>query len=56
MGIREEINYEKCFLCIKMFIGMFDRGLYGSELAKKNRYWPTVIYGYGINDNCRINK
>ena len=41
VGIREESYYEKCFLCIKRFIGMFERGLYGSELAKKNKYWPT---------------
>ena len=39
-----------------MFIGMFDRGLYGSELAKKNRYCPTNIYGCGINANCKSNK
>ena len=35
---------------------MFERGLYGSELTKKNRYWPTEIYGYGINANFKINK
>ena len=56
MGIREESDYGKCFLCIKRFIGMFERGFYGSELAKKNRYWRTEIYGYGINANCKINK
>ena len=26
------------------------------NLAKKNIYWPTEIYGYGINANCKINK
>ena len=35
---------------------MFERGFYGSELAKKNRYWPTQIYVYGINANCKIDK
>ena len=35
---------------------MFEKGLYGSELAKNNIYWPTEIYGYGINDNFTINK
>ena len=54
--IREESDYGKCFLCIKSFIVMFERGFHGSELAKKNIYWPTEIYGYGINANCKINK
>ena len=35
---------------------MFERGLYGSELSKKNRYWTTEIYGYGIIADCKINK
>ena len=35
---------------------MFEREFYGSELAKKNRYWPTEFYEYGININCKINK
>ena len=26
-GIREEIDYGKCFLCIKNCIGMFERGM-----------------------------
>ena len=56
VGIREETDYGACFICIKRFVGMFQRGFYVSELAKKNRYWPTEIYGYGINANCKINK
>ena len=32
---------------------MFERGFYGIELSKKNIYWPTEIYGYGINANCK---
>ena len=56
VGIREENYYRNFFLCLKMFIGMFVRGFYGSELVKNNRYWPTDIYGYGINANCKINK
>ena len=39
VGIREESDYGRCFLCIKKFIGMFERGIYGNELTKKNRYW-----------------
>ena len=35
---------------------MFEIGFYGSDLAKNIRYWPTEIYGYGINANCKINK
>ena len=53
MGIREESDYGKCFLCIKIFIGIFERELYISELGKKNRYWITEIYGYGINANLK---
>ena len=56
VGIREESYYGESFLCINDFIGMFQRELYGSEFVKKNRYWPTKIYGYGINANCIINK
>ena len=56
MGIREESDYGKCFLCIKRFIGMFERGFNGSELLNKNRYWATEMYEYGINANCKMNK
>ena len=54
--IREENYYGQCFLCIKRFIGMIERGFYGNELAKKNRYCPTEIYGYVINANCKVDK
>ena len=56
MGIREEIYDGKCFICIKRFIGMFEREFYGSEFAKDNIYRPTEINGYGINDSCKMNK
>ena len=56
VGIREETDYGACFIFIKRFVGMFEKGFYGSELAKKNRYCPEEIYGYGINANCKINK
>ena len=56
VGIREESGYGKCFLCIKRFIGMFEIGFFGSDLAQKNSYWRTEIYEYGINANCKINK
>ena len=46
VGIRKESDYGKYFICMKRFIGMFDRGFYGSELGKKNRYRPTEIYRY----------
>ena len=35
---------------------MFERGFYGSELDKKNRYWSIEIYGYEINANFKRNK
>ena len=35
---------------------MFEKGVYGIELARKNRYCPTEVYGYGINTNCKINE
>ena len=56
VGIMEESDYGKCFLYIKSFIVMFERNLYGNELSKKNGYWRTEIYGYGINTNFKINK
>ena len=37
-------------------LGMFERGFYGSELANKKRYWPTKMYGYGINANYKIHE
>ena len=37
------------FCMLRGFIGMFERGLYRSELVKKHRYRPTGIYRYGIN-------
>ena len=40
------------FFVLKLFIGMFGRGIYSSALVKKCRYWPTVIYGDEINANC----
>ena len=37
-------------LCVlKMLMGVFERGFYGSTLAKKHGYWPTGIYGDEIN-------
>ena len=32
-------------------IGIFERGLYGSALVKKRRYWPKLIHLYGINNH-----
>ena len=37
-------------LCVLIgLICMFYRGIYGIELLKKHRYWPTVIYVDVIN-------
>ena len=37
-------------LCVlKVLIGIYKRGVYGSLVAKKRRYWPGGIYGYQIN-------
>ena len=37
-------------LCVlKGFIGMYNRGFYGSEVVKRCIYWPSVIYGDQIN-------
>ena len=37
------------FCVLKWLIGMYDRGVYGSTVAKKYRYWPSGIYGDQIN-------
>ena len=29
------------------------RGVYGSALIKKRRYWPTGVHGYSINNYFR---
>ena len=55
-GSGKKVIMGSFFLCIKRFIGMFERGFYRSELAKNNRYLPTEIYGYVINSNCKIKK
>ena len=37
------------FYVQNVLIVIFDTCVYGSELVKKCRYWPTLIYGDGIN-------
>ena len=37
------------FYVLKGLIGMYDRGVYDSEVVKKRRYWPSGIYGDQIN-------
>ena len=34
------------------YIGMLERGEYGSELLNNFIYWPTETNGYRINDHC----
>ena len=38
-------------LCVlKGLLEMRKRGVYGSALIKKRRYWPSGVHGDGIND------
>ena len=37
------------FYVLKMLVGMYERVVYGSAVAKKNIYWPSGIYRYKIN-------
>ena len=38
------------FCVLKRILGIRKRGVYGSVLIKKRRYWPTGVHGDGIND------
>ena len=39
-------------LCVlKGFIGMYERGVYGSAVAKEHMYWLSRINGDKINDH-----
>ena len=37
------------FFVLNFFIGIYKRGVYGSEVVKKSIYWPLVIYVDQIN-------
>ena len=48
-GSGKKVITESGFCVLKILIGMFARGVYGSSLVKNCRYWPAGIYGYEIN-------
>ena len=49
---REDNDYGIFFCMLKWFIGMFYRGVYGSELSKKRRYGSTWVYDDETSAYC----
>ena len=45
----KKVIIDSGFCVLRDFIGMFERGLYGSELVNNRRYFPIGIYLDGIN-------
>ena len=44
---------DSCFCVLKGLLEMRKRGVYGSTLIKKRRYWPRGVSGDAINDYFR---
>ena len=45
-----------CFCVLGGFIGIYERVVYGSLVAKKCKYWPSGIYGDQINTRFEKNE
>ena len=40
---------DSSFYVLRGLIGIFEISVFGSSFMKKRRYWPTGIYGDGVN-------
>ena len=43
-------------MCVEMFLGVYDRGLYGTTVVKQRIYWLSEVYGDQINAHFEKDK
>ena len=48
-GTGKEVITDSDFCVLKYLMGMYERGVYSSAVAKKRIYWPEGTYGDQIN-------